>query len=62
MEHYTIVSCGPVPMHPRLIQCSQGTSRGRGVKSTIFGESSDFWYGPWGWYRGVEDIYMNRGD
>jgi hypothetical protein len=28
----------------------------------LHGESLDFRYGPWGWYRGVGDTHMNRGD
>jgi hypothetical protein len=44
-----IVSRGPVPMHPRLVQCGSGTSGGGRGKSTTFGEStsgklSDFEY------------------
>jgi hypothetical protein len=41
-------------------------SRGRSRKSMTFGELTsgkllDFECGPWRWYRGVEEIHMNKG-
>jgi hypothetical protein len=35
-----IVSCGPVLMHLRLVQCHSGTSKGRDWKSLTFSEST----------------------
>jgi hypothetical protein len=39
-----IVSCGPVPMHPKLIRCCWGKSRGGHGKSMTFsGSTSGTW-------------------
>jgi hypothetical protein len=38
MAEGAIVSHGPVPMHPRLVQCRSGPSNEGGQKSTTSGE------------------------
>jgi hypothetical protein len=40
MAEGTVVSRGPVPMHPRLVQCHSGPSAERGQKSSTSGEST----------------------